>query len=55
MEIGLSLSLTSPLILNRGEGGGGGGSVPSNVLKHDTGSDDYLKHDTGSDDYLVWE
>lgn len=47
------LSLTSPLILNRGEGEGGG--VPENVLKHDTGSDDYLKHDSGSDDYLVWE
>lgn len=29
--------------------------VPANVLKHDTGSDDYLKHDSGSDDYLVWE
>jgi hypothetical protein len=36
-------------------GGSSGGSVPSNVLKHDTGGDDYLKHDSGSDDYLVWE
>jgi len=30
-------------------------SVPANVLKHDTGGDDYLKHDSGSNDYLVWE
>lgn len=34
---------------------GGGATVPENVLKHDTGADDYLKHDTGSDDFLIWE